>query len=182
MQSGYEQLLPRFLLSTLAICFVSVYRVIPFVFFQSRFTYISYVSPNNETVCCSSYIRYKAQQREYENHIADLETDQVKSKLKINELQKELKKYKDLVNKQPCHLAEMEDTLTPYKEQLVELSTLLENEKGMLLEKEKNEKELMDKLANMEAQYEELQHNLNVKRLAMVYIYRLLHKINLEMC
>lgn len=52
----------------------------------------------------------------------------------------------------------------PYKEQLVELSSLLENEKGILLEKEKNEKELMDKLANMEAQYEELQHNLNVKR------------------
>lgn len=134
------------------------------MYFFNRDLHISYVSPNNETVCCFSYIRYKAQQREYENHIADLETDQVKSELEINELQKELKKYKDLANKRPCRLAEMEETLMPYKEQLVELSSLLENEKGMLLEKEKNEKELMDKLANMEAQYEELQHNLNVKR------------------
>lgn len=101
--------------------------------------------------------KYKAKQKEYENHIANLETNQVKSELEIKELQKELKKYKDLVNNQPYAMA---DTLTVYKEELKEIHMLLQNEKEKFLQKEKNEKALMDKLAHREVQCEELRLDL----------------------
>ena len=113
----------------------------------------------------ASYIlfiyRYKAEQKEYENHIANLETNQVKNELEIKELQKELKKYKDLVNNQSSNA--MADTLTVYKEELRETYMLLQNEKEKFLQKEKKEKTLMDKLTYREIQYEELRLDLQVK-------------------
>lgn len=103
-----------------------------------------------------SYIRYRAEKKEYESHIADLETSKVKNEQEIKELQKELKKYKDLVNERPFYLTSMEDTLTPYREKIEELTMLLQNE-------EEKGKYLEEKLANMEAQYHELKDILKVR-------------------
>lgn len=57
----------------------------------------------------------------------------------------------------------MADTLTVYKEELKEIHMLLQNEKEKFLQKEKNEKALMDKLAHREVQCEELRLDLQVK-------------------
>ncbi|KYN34315.1 hypothetical protein ALC56_11422 [Trachymyrmex septentrionalis] len=103
--------------------------------------------------------KYKAEQKEYENHIANLETNQIKNKLEIKELQKELKKYKDIINNQPFNA--MADNLTAYKEELRETHMLLQNEKERFLQKEKNEKTLVDELAHKEVQCEELRLDLH---------------------
>lgn len=104
-----------------------------------------------EATRASTAEKYTANKEEYENHIADLETNVVKNKEEIKELQKELKKCKDLLSsKEPCYQIAMEETLAPYKEEITTLTTLLHSE-------EKNVAELKDKLANME----ELNQNLN---------------------
>lgn len=132
-----------------------------FLFFQLRF--FIYFSPIIMKLLFS-YIRYRAEKNEYANYIADLETNKVKNEQEIKELQKELKKYKDLVKERSCDLISMEDTLTPYREKIEELTKLLENE-------EKNGKHLEKKLANMEAKYQELNDILKVKQQSMICIY-----------
>lgn len=80
-------------------------------------------------------------------------------------MQKELKKYKDLSrsSKESCYQIATEETLTPYKEKIATLTTLLHNE-------EKNVEELKDKLANMEESNQNLNNNFHVKQ-AMICIY-----------
>lgn len=113
---------------------------------------------NDGTICCFHTLhRYTANKEEYENHIADLETNVVKNKEEIKELQKELKKCKDLLSsKEPCYQIAMEETLAPYKEEITTLTTLLHSE-------EKNVAELKDKLANMEELNQNLNNNFHVK-------------------
>lgn len=109
--------------------------------------------------------RYTASKEEYENHIADLETNIVKNEEEIKELQKEVKKYKDqsFSSKEPCYQIATEETLAPYKEKIATLTTLLQNE-------EKNVEELKDKLVHVEELNQNLDNNFHVKQ-ATIYIY-----------
>lgn len=109
--------------------------------------------------------RYTANKEEYENHIADLEVNIVKNEEEMKELQKELKKYKDLSlpSKEPYYQIAMEETLAPYKEKIATLTTLLHNE-------EKNVEELKDKLTNMEELNQNLNNNFHVKQ-DMICLY-----------
>jgi len=127
----------------------------------------------------ASYIRYKALQKDYENYIETLEANKVKSELEMKQMHKELKQYKDLADKQSYYLSAKENTLTQYKEELVELSKQLINNKEKLFEKEENEKELMEKLMHMEARYEELQCSLKVKSNKLRFISYVNYNIRL---
>ncbi|XP_032674380.1 protein Spindly-like [Odontomachus brunneus] len=105
--------------------------------------------------------KYKIERNEYENHIVDLETKDIKNTQEITKLQEELKKYSELKNERPhnvtfneeCHFS----NLIEYKEKIEELVTLLQNEG------EKRE-QLEEKFVNMKCYIQELQNTLQVTK------------------
>ncbi|EZA60955.1 hypothetical protein X777_08167 [Ooceraea biroi] len=106
--------------------------------------------------------RYKIKKEEYENYIADLETDAADKKCKIMELHEELRKYKDLINKCSHSTTVTEDTSSAqYKEKIEQLLQLLQNEekKGIALE---------ERLRDTESQYQEIKDILKVTKEQLV--------------
>ncbi|XP_071561537.1 uncharacterized protein Spindly [Temnothorax nylanderi] len=95
--------------------------------------------------------KYTAAKQEYENQIADLETNIGKYKEIVRKMQDELRKY--MLNEKPCQEEPAtEETLVSYKQSVDKLTTLLCTEQN-------NVKELKEKLANLEEQNEELSNN-----------------------
>ncbi|XP_011871914.1 PREDICTED: protein Spindly-like [Vollenhovia emeryi] len=91
--------------------------------------------------------------RDFQDHVADLEAVITKQEDKIKKLQEVVKNQKDLLNKEQCYDTS-EETLAPYKEKIMRLSTLLQNE-------QKNVDNLTDKLTNVEELNQELNHKYN---------------------
>lgn len=91
----------------------------------------------------SSHIRHTADKEEYEKHIAILETNIIEKQEKIEQLQKEVKRCKDLLSEESYYQIATEEILVPYKEKIEKLNELVYIEK-------KNVEELKDKLQNME--------------------------------
>lgn len=104
----------------------------------------------------SLFLRYRAQRREYENHIANLEAKAAQSTQEIIELQEELKKYKELKNEQPQNLTANESALIEYEDKIEELVMLFQDEKY-------KHEQLEEKLANMKNYVQELQDALQVR-------------------
>ncbi|XP_011648277.1 protein Spindly-like [Pogonomyrmex barbatus] len=109
-----------------------------------------------ESMLAQKEEKHRAEKKEYENHIADLEANKVQSTLEIKQLHEELRKYKDLTNEQPNCLTSMDDTLLlQYEEKIKELTLLLQNE-------EKKREPMENRLAFVEARYKELKESFTL--------------------
>lgn len=111
----------------------------------------------------SSHIRHTADKEEYEKHIAILETNIIGEQEKNEQLQKELKRCKDLLSEESSHQIAAEEILVPYKEKIEKLNELVYIEK-------KNVEELKNKLQNLENINCHLVEENNVKQ-AIICFY-----------
>ncbi|KAL6260415.1 hypothetical protein P5V15_007941 [Pogonomyrmex californicus] len=109
-----------------------------------------------ESMLAQKEEKHRAEKKEYENHIADLEANKVQSTLEIKQLHEELRKYKDLTNEQPNCLTSMDDNLLlQYEEKIKELTLLLQTE-------EKKRQPLENRLAFVEARYKEFKESFKL--------------------